>query len=137
MTAVVGLDDGLGLDDMFWLAAGIATVVGALRLMLGGIMARTTTFLAWQERFQRDWEGESEEPGRSRVPGVMERLNAIDGELKRNGGSTMKDQIVQTREVVDRLAAQVTLIERRQREIRELTIATADRLDGHLQQPRP
>ena len=45
------------------------------------------------DTFMRDWSGESAAPGRSAVPGVMERLNRIDGELKRNGGSSMKDAI--------------------------------------------
>lgn len=45
------------------------------------------------ERFMRDWEGEEAEPGRAAVPGVMERLNKLDGELSNNGGSTTKDKV--------------------------------------------
>jgi len=41
----------------------------------------------------RDWEGEEATPGRDRVPGVMERLNKLDGELSNNGGSTTKDKV--------------------------------------------
>jgi hypothetical protein len=42
----------------------------------------------------RDWEGEEEAPGRDRVPGVMERLNNMDGELSQNGGfTTVKDRV--------------------------------------------
>jgi hypothetical protein len=41
----------------------------------------------------RDWAGEPAEPGRDKVPGVMERLNRIDGELKHNSGSSMKDSL--------------------------------------------
>jgi hypothetical protein len=48
---------------------------------------------AWMERFMRDWEGEEAEPGRAAVPGVMERLNKLDGELSNNGGSTTKDKV--------------------------------------------
>ena len=44
----------------------------------------------------RDWEGEVAEPGRDATPGVMERLNKLDGELSNNGGKSTKD-------VVDRL----------------------------------
>ena len=47
----------------------------------------------WMERFMRDWEGEEEAPGRDAVPGVMERLNKLDGELTNNGGSTVKDKV--------------------------------------------
>lgn len=43
----------------------------------------------------RDWEGEEQSPGRDRVPGVMERLNKLDGELSNNGGSTTKDKVDQ------------------------------------------
>lgn len=52
--------------------------------------------LSWTdtwEKFMRDWAGTDAEPGRDAVPGVMERLNAIDGELKHNGGSSLKDQV--------------------------------------------
>ena len=42
----------------------------------------------------RDWEGEEAEPGRDKVPGVMERLNKMDGELSQNGGyTTVKDRV--------------------------------------------
>ena len=40
-------------------------------------------------------EGEEEAPGRAPVPGVMERLNKLDGELSNNGGSTTKDKVDQ------------------------------------------
>lgn len=41
----------------------------------------------------RDWEGEEATPGRDRVPGVMERLNKLDGELSQNGGKSTKDTV--------------------------------------------
>ena len=41
----------------------------------------------------RDWEGDPEAPGRSRTPGVMERLNKLDGELSNNGGRSTKDTV--------------------------------------------
>ena len=43
--------------------------------------------------FMRDWRGEDPEPGRDAAPGVMERLNNIDGQFKKNSGSTLKDAI--------------------------------------------
>ena len=49
--------------------------------------------MEWLEKFRRDWEGEPGGPGRDAVPGVMERLNRLDGELSNNGGSSMKDAI--------------------------------------------
>lgn len=60
------------------------------------------------EGFMRDWSGEEERPGRARVPGVMERLNEIDGALKNNGGSSIKDAVdrieIRVNEIDDRLA---------------------------------
>ena len=40
-----------------------------------------------------DWSGQEARPGRSEVPGVMQRLNDIDGELKNNGGGSLKDSV--------------------------------------------
>ena len=55
------------------------------------------------EGFMRDWAGEDERPGRSRVPGVMERLNRIDGELKHKDAV---DRIeIRVKEIDDRLNA--------------------------------
>lgn len=51
------------------------------------------TFLNWLDKFRRDWEGEEAEPGRDKVPGVMERLNRLDGELSNNGGLSLKDAV--------------------------------------------
>ena len=56
--------------------------------------------------FIRDWHGTPSEPGRSKVPGVMERLNEIDGQLKNNGGSSIKD-------AVDRIEISVNEIDER------------------------
>lgn len=57
------------------------------------LFKKTKHLLDSLSRFTTDWFGEDEAPGRDKVPGVMERLNNIDGELKHNGGSTMKDAI--------------------------------------------
>ena len=80
---------------LYW-AAGIVTVgsaVGMSVLTLKRIYRRLQAFMDTWDQFHRDWDGEPSMPGRSAVPGVMERLNRIDGELKRNGGSSMKDAI--------------------------------------------
>ena len=46
----------------------------------------------WDD-FMRDWKGEDATSGRDHAPGVMERLNDIDGEFKKNSGSTLKDAV--------------------------------------------
>jgi hypothetical protein len=80
---------------LYW-AEGIITVgsaLGMLGMVLKRLYKRVQEFMDNWDQFHRDWAGEAAMPGRSAVPGVMERLNRIDGELKRNGGSSMKDAI--------------------------------------------
>jgi hypothetical protein len=75
-------------------AIGIVTgALISLGIVLRPAYKRTKEFFAWVERFMRDWEGEEYAPGRDRVPGVMERLNKLDGELSQNGGKSTKDTV--------------------------------------------
>ena len=78
----------------FFASLGIVTaaLIG-LGALLRPIYRKLKEFVEWMERFKRDWEGEPEEPGRDRVPGVMERLNKLDGELSQNGGKSTKDTV--------------------------------------------
>lgn len=74
----------------------IGIISGALisvGILLSPFYKRLKRWGEWFERFMRDWEGEEAEPGRAAVPGVMERLNKLDGELSNNGGSTTKDKV--------------------------------------------
>lgn len=77
--------------------ATIGIVAGALisiGVLLSPLYKKLKRFMQWMERFMRDWEGEEAAPGRDRVPGVMERLNKMDGELSQNGGyTTVKDRV--------------------------------------------
>jgi len=74
----------------------LGVVTGAL-IGLGALLnpfrKKIKRWASWMEMFMRDWEGEEEGPGRDRVPGVMERLNKLDGELSNNGGGTTKDKV--------------------------------------------
>jgi len=76
----------------------IGVVAGALislGVLLNPLRKKVKRWASWMEMFMRDWEGEEDSPGRDRVPGVMERLNKLDGELSNNGGSTTKDKVDQ------------------------------------------
>lgn len=78
----------------FFTTLGITTgALISLGVLLSPFYKKLKRWSAWMERFMRDWEGEEAEPGRDRVPGVMERLNKLDGELSNNGGSTTKDKV--------------------------------------------
>lgn len=74
----------------------VAGALISLGVLLNPLIKKIRRFGDWLERFMRDWEGEPAEPGRDAVPGVMERLNKLDGELTNNGGKSTKD-------IVDRL----------------------------------
>lgn len=92
--------DGLWENKMdnvilMW-ATAIIAVGGALTVLwklVTPVVRKAKVLLNALDRFTTDWFGEEAAPGRDRVPGVMERLNNIDGELKHNGGSTMKDAV--------------------------------------------
>ena len=71
----------------------VAGAIAAVIAVLAVPIKKLKVFFTWLDKFRRDWEGEEAEPGRDRVPGVMERLNRLDGELSNNGGSSLKDVV--------------------------------------------
>jgi hypothetical protein len=78
----------------FFTTLGIVTAaLLGLGALLKPAVVKTKRFFNWLDQFMRDWEGEEESPGRDRVPGVMERLNRLDGELSQNGGKSTKDTV--------------------------------------------
>lgn len=101
--AAVGFEDGIGLDDVFWFCAGAITVLTFIGLVLRPLWRQVRDFLHWLGKFRRDWEGEPQEAGRAAVPGIMERMNRVDGELQRNGGQSVKDVVNHTRHSVESL----------------------------------
>ena len=103
--SAVTFADGIGVDDLTWLAgliSVISVIVGAVWAMLRPIRAQLHRW----EAFWDDWQGTPARPGHGEVPGVMQRLQSIDGELTRNGGSSLKDQVFATARKVDDLAEQ-------------------------------
>jgi len=70
-----------------------ASVLTALGVIFRPGYIRVRELSDWFDHFKRDWMGEEEAPGRDRVPGVMERLNKLDGELSQNGGKSTKDVV--------------------------------------------
>jgi hypothetical protein len=72
---------------------GTLAAIVALYQIFKPLHTKVKRFSDWIEKFMRDWSGEEAEPGRDRVPGVMERLNKLDGELSNNGGKSTKDVV--------------------------------------------
>lgn len=105
LDAAVTFRDGIGVDDLTWLAgliSAIAVIVGAVWAMLRPVRAQLHRW----EAFWEDWNGTPAGPGRSAVPGVMERLQSIDGELQHNGGNSLKDKVLENSSKLDELAQQ-------------------------------
>lgn len=75
------------------IAGAIASAIASVYFVTAPSAKRICSMMEWLERFRRDWEGEPGGPGRDSVPGVMERLNRLDGELSNNGGTSVKDAI--------------------------------------------
>ena len=71
----------------------VAGALISLGILLSPFYKKLKRWAEWFDRFIRDWDGTPEEPGRAAVPGVMHRLNKLDGELSNNGGSTTKDKV--------------------------------------------
>jgi biopolymer transport protein ExbB/TolQ len=82
-------------EILIWASTIIALggAVGVIWKLSRPVVKKAKQVLNSLDRFTRDWEGEEAVPGRDAVPGVMERLNRIDGELKHNGGTSMKDSL--------------------------------------------
>lgn len=78
------------------ITASVISILSAYTLFVKVISPFFKRIKFWMntwENFMIDWAGQEARPGRAAVPGVMERLNNIDGELRNNGGSSIKDAI--------------------------------------------
>ena len=105
LLAAVTFADGVGMDDLTWLAgliSVIAVIAGAVWAMLKPLKRQADRL----EAFWEDWNGTPAGPGRSAVPGVMERLQSIDGELQHNGGNSLKDKVLENSSKIDGLSRQ-------------------------------
>jgi hypothetical protein len=80
----------------------LGVIGGGSALMYPLITKINKLFRTWS-RFIIDWEGSEAEPGRDAVPGVMARLNKLDGELSHNGGKSVKDVVTRLEKRQDKL----------------------------------
>ena len=103
LIADVGLQDGIGPDDVVAFCLGATAVLTFLGIFLRPLWREVRDFLEWSKKFRQDWDGEASRDGRDKIPGVMERLNRIDGEFQRNGGATMKDSQFRTERALRRI----------------------------------
>jgi hypothetical protein len=71
----------------------IAGVVGTLSLAWVKVVKPVRAWMEEWRLFREDWNGELARPGVDGRDGVMVRLAAIEGELKPNGGGSMRDAV--------------------------------------------
>lgn len=83
-----------------------AAILGVTQVVYPLYKKVNALFDTWSS-FTRDWNGEPEEPGRAAVPGVMQRLNKLDGELSHNGGSSLKDAVDRLEKNQDKLIQKI------------------------------
>lgn len=77
---------------LFWVGA-ITAVIAFITLIHRTFLVPLYKKLKWHEDFRKMWDGVEATDTMKEIPGVIKRLNRIDGELKSNGGSTMKDTL--------------------------------------------
>jgi len=90
------------MNTLETVALVIGIVGGGAAILYPLIKKINMLFKTWG-RFIIDWEGEEAAPGRDAVPGVMARLNKLDGELTHNGGKSVKDVVVRLEKRQDKL----------------------------------
>lgn len=100
------LETTLLLSTIFGTVSVILTSMFLIFKFISPLIRRMRALTNTLEDFMSDWSGSEARVGRSKVPGVMERLNEIDGALKNNGGSSVKD-------AVDRIELKVKEIDKR------------------------
>jgi len=81
----------------------ILGILGGGSALLYPLVKKINNLFKTWGRFITDWEGEEAVPGRDAVPGVMARLNKLDGELTHNGGKSVKDVVVRLEKRQDKL----------------------------------
>lgn len=102
--AAVTLADGVGADDLIWLAGlltAVGTVCGFVWVTLVKPVRRIVS--SWA-RFSDTWHGTPASPGWDPVPGIPERIQRIEREVQRNGGQSLKDRVFHIDRKLDQLA---------------------------------
>jgi hypothetical protein len=120
--------DGFDIGEL-GIYAGIITAVAAAltalyRIFMRPITQRIRIHLDWNERFRQDWEGTPLDPDRPwdpHSPGVLERLNALDGEFHDRGNGSLKASVRRIETAVNQMSVQMsTALERMDERLTDL-----------------
>ena len=119
----------IDLSILTSIAVITSCVIAVLSAVVFPMARKMKKFSSGWDDFMRDWKGEESEPGRDKAPGVMERLNDIDGEFKKNSGSTLKDAVARIESKLDEGEQRMTRIEDRLRKGDEKMSRIEDKLN--------
>lgn len=81
----------------------IGGAIGVIWKLLSPIVRKTKALMEALDRFTTDWFGEPARLGHKAVPGVLERLEKLEGELSHNGGSSMKDALKRVEQKINQI----------------------------------
>lgn len=94
----------------------IALGVGAITTAVAGVIGLSRGAARRGRRladFLDDWNGEPERAGVPARPGVMTRLASIEGELRPNGGGSMRDAVARCETGLEAVNGRLTTMEAR------------------------
>jgi peptidoglycan hydrolase CwlO-like protein len=130
--------DSIDPSQLFFVqvAGAIATVLGAWLLIhkvIVPIIKSMKNLFNQVDDFMDDWKGSEPRVGREKIPGVMERLNKIDGELSHNGGSSIKDAVQRIESKIEEIDNRLDSSEINLKEIEE-HLKEFDKIEEKLDQ---
>lgn len=100
----------------------VLTFIFLVKRFVMPVVCRLSSFLDWQDEFKKDWQGEPARAGRDATLGVMERLNRLDGELSRNGGTSVKDVVETMQKDVCSVNKRLTKLEKAQENLNAILL---------------
>lgn len=127
--------EGFDIADLAMYAGWITVILGSILLIWKTVLkeplARMRSYLNWMDRFRDDWDGippDENKPWLPHTTGVLERLNALDGEFHDNGNGSLKSSVKRIEDMVRLLAEQSQRVEDRQIGIGNRLAALDDRV---------
>lgn len=100
----------------------VLTLAFLIKRFVTPAVKRVNQYLDWQDEFKKDWQGEPARAGRDATLGVMERLNRLDGELSRNGGTSVKDVVETMQKDVCSVNKRLTKLEKAQENLNNVIL---------------
>ena len=131
--AAITLSDGVGSEDLIWLAGlvtAVSTILGFLQVFLVRPLRR---LMRAGEAIAEAWNGTPARPGFDAIPGIPERIQRIEREVQRNGGASLKDRVFEIDRKLDALAE---IKAREHAEIRASVQDLRDILARHMKESR-